>query len=64
MNEKCLIELLTKRKQRYRSFVTPYNYLDLQQYLSEITNLKTCFVNKKHINFVVWLQAKNDVISV
>jgi uncharacterized protein len=46
------------------TFLDLYNYMDLKQDLAEITNLKIDLVNKKFINPVVWLKAKNDVIYV
>jgi predicted nucleotidyltransferase len=46
------------------TFLDLYNYMDLKNDLAEITNLKIDLVNKKFINPVVWLKAKNDVIYV
>jgi len=46
------------------TFLDLYNYMDLKQDLAEITNLKIDLVNKKFINPIVWLKAKNDVIYV
>ena len=46
------------------TFLNLYNYLDLQNDLSQITNLKIDLVNKRKMNEVVWLKAKYDVIYV
>lgn len=46
------------------TFLDLYNYIDLKNDLAEITHLKIDLVNKKFINPIVWLKAKNDVIYV
>jgi len=46
------------------TFLDLHQYLGLQRELAAITNLKVELVNKKYINPVVWLKAKNDVIYV
>ncbi len=46
------------------TFLDLYNYIDLKQDLTELTKLKIDLVNKKFINPIVWLKAKNDVIYV
>ncbi len=45
-------------------FLDLYNYIDLKNELAEITHLKIDLVNKKFINPIVWLKAKNNVIYV
>jgi len=46
------------------TFLTLYNFMDLQQDLAEITKLKIDLVNIKKVNPIVWAKAKNDVIYV
>lgn len=46
------------------TFLNLHNYLSLQRELHEITQLKIDLVNKKFINEVIWLTAKNDVVYV
>lgn len=46
------------------TFLDLHDYLGLQRDLAAITQLKIDLVNKKFINPVVWLKAKNDVIYV
>ena len=46
------------------TFLDLDNYFGLQRDLAAITQLKIDLVNKKFINPVVWLKAKNDVIYV
>lgn len=46
------------------TFLNLYSYIDLKNDLAELTHLKIDLVNKKYINPVVWLKAKNDVIYV
>ncbi len=46
------------------TFLDLYDYIDLKQDLAEITKLNIDLVNKKYINPVVWLKAKNNVIYV
>ncbi len=46
------------------TFLTLYNYMDLQQDLAEITKLKIDLVTIKKVNPIVWAKAKNDVIYV
>jgi predicted nucleotidyltransferase len=46
------------------TFLNLHNYLGLQRDLEAITHLKIDLVNKRKINEVVWLRAKNDVIYV
>ena len=46
------------------TFLDLHQYLDLQRELVQITKIKVDLVNKKYINPVVWLKAKNDVIYV
>ncbi|MFP5040813.1 nucleotidyltransferase family protein [Parasediminibacterium sp. JCM 36343] len=46
------------------TFLDLHDYLGLQRDLTAITQLKVDLVNKKYINPVVWLKAKNDVIYV
>ena len=46
------------------TFLNLYSYMDLKQDLAELTHLKIDLINKKYINPVVWLNAKNDVIYV
>ena len=41
-----------------------HTYLSLQKELYQITNLKVDLVNKKYINEVVWLTAKNNIMYV
>lgn len=44
------------------TFLTLHSFLDLQKDLNRITQLKVDLVNKKYMNEVVWLFAKNDII--
>jgi predicted nucleotidyltransferase len=46
------------------TFLDLDNYFALKQDLAAITQIKIDLVNKKYINPVVWLKAKNDVIYV
>jgi uncharacterized protein len=46
------------------TFLDLHNYLGLQRDLHAITNLKIDLVNKRKMNEVVWIKAKNDVIYV
>lgn len=46
------------------TFLDLHAYLGLQRDLVALTNLKVDLVNKKFINPVVWLSAKNEVIYV
>lgn len=46
------------------TFLNFYSYIDLKNDLVELTHLKIDLVNKKYINPVIWLKAKNDVIFV
>lgn len=46
------------------TFLNLYSYMDLKEDLAEITKLNIDLVNKKYINPIVWLKAKNDVIYV
>lgn len=46
------------------TFLDLHNYLSLQRDLIAITHLKIDLVNKKKINDVIWIRAKNDVIYV
>lgn len=46
------------------TFLDLHNYLGLQRELAHLTQLKIDLVNKKYINEVVWLKAKNDVLYV
>ena len=46
------------------TFLDLHNYLGLQRELTAITNLKIDLVNKRKINEVIWIRAKNDVIYV
>lgn len=46
------------------TFLDLHQYLGLQRDLTQLTQLKVDLVNKKYINEVVWLKAKNDVIYV
>lgn len=46
------------------TFLDLHNYLGLQRELAQLTHLKIDLVNKKYMNEVVWLKAKNDVLYV
>ncbi len=46
------------------TFLDLHDYLGLQRDLAAITQLKIDLVNKKYINPVVWLKAKNEIIYV
>ena len=46
------------------TFLDLHAYLGLQRDLTALTNLKVDLVNKKFMNPVIWLKAKNDVIYV
>ena len=46
------------------TFLNLHNYLSLQKDLHQITHLKVDLVNKKYINEVIWLKAKNDIVYV
>jgi hypothetical protein len=46
------------------TFLNLHNYLSLQKELQNITQLKIDLVNKKYMNEVVWLTAKNDIVYV
>ena len=46
------------------TFLDLHNYLGLQRDLTAITNLKIDLVNKRKINEVIWIRAKNEVIYV
>jgi uncharacterized protein len=46
------------------TFLDLHNYLSLKRDLNQLTHLKIDLVNKKYINEIVWLKAKNDVIYV
>jgi hypothetical protein len=46
------------------TFLNLHNFLSLQKELHHITHLKVDLVNKKYINEVVWLRAKNDIVYV
>ena len=46
------------------TFLNLHRYLSLQKDLQNITQLKIDLVNKKYMNEVVWLTAKNDIIYV
>jgi uncharacterized protein len=46
------------------TFLDLHNYLGLQRDLAAITNLKIDLVNKRKMNEVIWIRAKNDVIYV
>ncbi len=46
------------------TFLNLHNYLSLQRELARLTNLKIDLVNKKNMNEVIWLNAKNDVLYV
>jgi uncharacterized protein len=46
------------------TFLDLHNYLGLQRDLAAITHRKIDLVNKKKVNEVIWIRAKNDVIYV
>ena len=46
------------------TYLNLHNYLNLQNELSKLTNLKIDLVNKKYINEAVWLTAQKDVLYV
>jgi len=46
------------------TFLDLHSYLGLQRDLAKITKLKIDLVNKKYINEVIWLKAKNELIYV
>jgi predicted nucleotidyltransferase len=46
------------------TFLDLHNYLGLQKDLAAITHLKIDLVNKRKMNEVIWIRAKNDVIYV
>ena len=46
------------------TYLNLHNYLSLQKDLHQITQLKVDLVNKKYINEVVWLTAKEDIVYV
>ena len=46
------------------TFLDLHDYLGLQRDLSALTNLKIDLINKKKINEIVWLKAKDEVIYV
>ena len=46
------------------TFLDLHNYLGLYRDLTAITNLKIDLVNKRKMNEVIWIRAKNDVIYV
>ena len=46
------------------TFLDLHNFLGLQRELAALTHLKVDLVNKRKMNEVVWIRAKNDVIYV
>jgi predicted nucleotidyltransferase len=46
------------------TYLNLHNYLNLQNELNNLTHLKVDLVNKKYINEVIWLAAKNDILYV
>lgn len=46
------------------TYLNLHNFLSLQKDLHQITQLKIDLVNKKYINEVVWLTAKDDIVYV
>ena len=46
------------------TFLNLHNYLSLKKDLGKITHLNVDLVNKKYINEVIWLTAKEDVVYV
>ena len=46
------------------TYLNLHNYLNLQNELNNLTHLKVDLVNKKYINEVIWLTAKNDILYV
>lgn len=46
------------------TYLNLHNFLNLQKELNSLTHLKVDLVNKKYINEVIWLTAKNDILYV